>query len=96
MTFPTSIVNNGDTTYTIAWNNPVTVTSVSGDANMLLFSPSAGWFAWTDVHQIDPHTILVTNSDGDDDCTLFVMLAQPAHLTSAQTFNAATPLYSIP
>lgn len=91
-----SVVNNGDGTYDVTFDQPVTATG-NASLSSYMYSPgSDGWYylnAWTST--ANPRVCSVGESNGDTDCTLIVFLFGFTDLTAAQAFPQAGPTFPV-
>jgi hypothetical protein len=82
------------TTFHVAFSQACTLTTAGvSDPNMLIWSASAGEWSTCTVHsQLNSTTFVVFEDNGDPDGSLYVLLAQPAELTSTELFQVASPI----
>lgn len=89
-----TVTNNGDTTYTIEFSDPITITNPGGfDVNLQFFSPSDG--DWEQVTTTGPATgnfLTVTAFTSALDYEQMVLLGQPTTFASTKPFKTAGPL----
>lgn len=98
MTTVLSITNIGGAQYSIVFSSTVTRTTIDPiEASMLLYSPSSNeWVACQILGPLTPSaTVVVSEVNGDDDCTFFAMLQQPDTLNATPPFQLATPIYTV-
>jgi hypothetical protein len=94
----TSMVNNGDTTYTLIISVNVVATIGLTVPDLLLHSASSGWQAVSITSQPNATTVVVTETNGDNDCNRFVVLSSlngEGLNATPNRWQQATPLGSI-
>jgi hypothetical protein len=81
----------------VTFSQPVATTEAdAAEPNIIFYSPSSlGWFpAATDTTHAPESTVQLFESDGDTDCTIMLIIGQPAYLTAAAPFatGVQTPI----
>jgi hypothetical protein len=92
-----SVTNSGSADYEVTFSEAVTVSTSGLEVNFLFWSPAANrWRNATAVNNAAADTVHFIASNAATDCTLCVILAQPAFLTAAHPFKTAAPITPIP
>lgn len=89
-----SVTNEGSGNYLVNFDQSVTIT-VDPDACVQMYSPSSGgWFFVEMVSQVTSHSIRMSESQADADCTGIVFLPHLTSLSAAMPFPTALPYFA--
>lgn len=84
-----SVTNNGDTTYTVVQDQPLTAFNTGGSSNCVMYSISrAAWIGIGLASQIDPYTWTCQDGFSDDDCSSFNLQSEPTSFAASHPYLA--------
>lgn len=91
----TSVTNNGDTTYDITFDQPITWDGTEdAGPNILLFSPGDDrWNLCYPIATVGPATLTFEDGDNNTDCSKAVILGDLTHISTGEGWQAAGPIF---